>query len=137
MWPELAPPRSRAALRVLAPSRDLTWPVPRRNSTVSSCSEPAPPLPIAMACYHGRCRAHSMTTSVMGLLGPEEYGGPEAARDLLHASNSLLPHLSFLFLPSTCLLVLFFFFNLSLCFLPIYFPPSSPFLFIFQVSLAI
>lgn len=29
------------------------------------------------------------------------------------------------------------FFYLSLCFLPIYFPPSSPFLFIFQVSLAI
>lgn len=51
---ERALPRSRAALRALAPGCDLTWPVPRRNSTVSSCSEPAPPLPIAMACYHGR-----------------------------------------------------------------------------------
>lgn len=84
------PARPQSALQALAPGCDLTWPVPRRNSTVSSCSEPAPPLPIAMACYHGRCRAHPMTTSVTGLLGPEEYGVPEAARDGPHALGQWL-----------------------------------------------
>ncbi|KAH0506433.1 Baculoviral IAP repeat-containing protein 1b [Microtus ochrogaster] len=61
--PERAPARSRPAFRAHSPlapgcaaTRDLTWPVPRRKSTESSCSETALPLPIAMASHHGRCR---------------------------------------------------------------------------------
>lgn len=71
-----------------AAGRDLTWPVPRRNSTESSCSgtpPPPPPPPIAMARVLRSSRRGLRATEnndfrCPGPLGAEEYGGLRASR---------------------------------------------------------
>lgn len=124
MWPELARTTSVSGSAPSASARlrpHLTSATPEQHRVFLLGAR------AAAAHRHGLLpRTRPMTTSAVGLLGPEEYGGPEAARDLPHAPNSRLPRLSLLlFLPSTCLLALSLYFSLS--FLPIYFPPSSPF----------